>query len=41
MDHWAENYREEENNLWFEKYLASLFRFFEKIGTISQFKFNI
>ena len=39
---WMENYCEEENDLFFNKklyYVASLFKFFEKVRAICEFRF--
>ena len=39
MDYWAENYYEEENNLFFEKLCCLFFTFFGKVRAICEFRF--
>ena len=41
MDHWTENYCDEEKNFFKKKksYIASLFTFFEKVSAICEFSF--
>ena len=39
MDHWIENYCEDENKCPLTNYVASLFTFFEKVHDISKFRF--
>ena len=39
MDHWTENYYEEENNLFFEKLLLLYSYFIKKVCAICEFRF--
>ena len=40
MDHWVENYREEENNMFFKEIMLLLYSYFlEKFRAICEFRF--